>query len=276
MNQEEKTLRNSIRHLIRHVKQKKQNQDAFFEQQIIRLAELELKKMLNEGGVPDVDPTPNKSTGINVLEELLKKIVPVLKTDYKSLTTNEQQRASFRAHIVNAVVRTLTPAIANDAAGGPPDAEEPIEEEIDIDIVDDVDDKFIDIRTDSEKKAEDEENKPDEKEEFGQGVDGDETGRNMAYQSFKKVETAILDAYELLSDTEDQELFYDYLIANLKLYFNKFEDELSASVEEPSNQAYDDAVAAGDAATDAAVEAPPEGELAPEEDEEEFDLDIEL
>lgn len=277
MNQEEKTLRNSIRHLIRHVKHKKQTQASIFEQQIIKLAELELKAMLREGGGPDVDPTPNKSTGINVLEELLKKIVPVLKTDYKSLTTNEDQRASFRAHIVNAVVRTLTPAIANDTAGEESvDAEEPIEEEVDIDIVDDVDDKFIDIRTDSEKKAEDEENKPDEKEEFGQGVDGDETGRNMAYQSFKKVETAILDAYELLSDTEDQELFYDYLIANLKLYFNKFEDELSASVEEPSNQAYDDAVAAGDAATDAAAEAPPEGELAPEEDEEEFDLDIKL
>jgi hypothetical protein len=68
----------------------------------------------------------------------------------------------------------------------------------------------------------------------------------MAYQSFKKIESSIIDSYELLSDPDDQELFYDYLIANLKLYFNKFEDELSGSVEEPSNQAYDDAVAAGD------------------------------
>jgi hypothetical protein len=31
------------------------------------------------------------------------------------------------------------------------------------------------------------------------------------------------------------------LIANLKLYFDKFESELSATVEEPTNQAYETA-----------------------------------
>jgi len=247
MNQEEKALRNNIRHLIRFVKNKKSNEKALYEQNIIKLAELELQKMLREAATPDVDPTPNKSTGINVLEELLKKIVPVLETDYKSLTTNDSQRKSFRSHIVNAVVKTLTPAIANNTADGD-DGDEL--KEVEIDVVDDgVDDKFIDIRTDAEKKAAEEEEAPDEKEEFGSGVEGDETGRNMAYQSFKKIETAIIDSYELLSDPEDQELFYDYLIANLKLYFNKFEDELAGSVEEPSNQAYDDAVAAGNDAT---------------------------
>jgi hypothetical protein len=61
----------------------------------------------------------------------------------------------------------------------------------------------------------------------------------MAYASFKKIETSIIDSYELLSNPEDQELFYDYLIANAKLYFDKFEGELSPEVEEPTNQAYD-------------------------------------
>jgi len=265
MNQEEKNLRSNIRHLIRYVKQKKVAEKSLFNESIVKLAELELKKMLVEAATPDVDPTPNKSTGINVLEELLKKIVPVLETDYKSLTTNENQRQSFRSHIVNAVVKTLTPAIANNQADGE-DVNDDLNE-IEIDVVDDDnkgDDKFIDIRTDAEKKAEEEENQPDEREEFGSGVEGDETGRNMAYQSFKKIETAIIDSYELLSDPEDQELFYDYLIANLKLYFNKFEDELAGAVEEPSNQAYDDAVAAGNDAG------------AGGEGEEEVDLDIEL
>ena len=115
-----------------------------------------------------------------------------------------------------------------------------MDEEIEITVGDEaVDDKFIDIRTDAERKAEEEEDMPDEREEFGAGVDGDETGRNMAYQSFKKIETSIIDSYELLSDSEDQELFYDYLIANLKLYFDKFEGELADTVEEPTNQAYD-------------------------------------
>ena len=248
MNQEEETLRSNIRDLIRFVKQKKLNEAFLFKKNILKIAELEFDKLMKEGSTPDVDPTPNKSTGINVLEELLKKIVPVLETDFKSLTTNEEQRQSFRSHIVNAVVKTLTPAIANNEAD--PDGDQSLDEEVDIDVVDDaVDDKFIDIRTDAERAAEEEDETPDEREEFGSGVDGDQTGRNMAYQSFKKIESSIIDSYELLSDPDDQELFYDYLIANLKLYFNKFEDELSGSVEEPSNQAYDDAVAAGDAAT---------------------------
>ena len=254
MNQEEETLRSNIRDLIRFVKQKKLNEAVLFKKNILKIAELEFDKLMKEGSTPDVDPTPNKSTGINVLEELLKKIVPVLETDFKSLTTNEEQRQSFRSHIVNAVVKTLTPAIANNEAD--PDGDQSLDEEVDIDVVDDVvDDKFIDIRTDAEKAAEEEDETPDEREEFGSGVDGDQTGRNMAYQSFKKIESSIIDSYELLSDPDDQELFYDYLIANLKLYFNKFEDELSGSVEEPSNQAYDDAVAAGDAAA-AGDEAP--------------------
>ena len=73
------------------------------------------------------------------------------------------------------------------------------------------------------------------------GVEGDKSGRNMAYNSFKKIENNIIDSYELLSNPEDQELFYDYLIANLKLYFDKFEGELADQVNEPTNQAYDTA-----------------------------------
>jgi hypothetical protein len=258
MNKDELTLRENIRHLIRHVKQKKINEEQEVRNHLKKLLRLELQSMLMEADVPDVDPTPNKSTGINVLEQLLKKIVPVLQTDYKSLTTSEDQRQSFRAHIINAVINTLTPAKVNNEAGE--EEAESLDEEIDIEIGDD--DKFIDIRTDQEKKAEEEEQAPDEREEFGAGVDGDETGRNMAYESFKKVESSVIDSYELLSNPEDQEVFYDYLIANLKLYFDKFESELAGQVDEPTNQAYDTAK---------------EEEPAPDEGgEEELDLDLGL
>tara|TARA_R110000824_G_scaffold399648_1_gene605375 strand:- start:59 stop:859 length:801 start_codon:yes stop_codon:yes gene_type:complete len=266
MSKNEQVLRENIRRIIQYVKQKRQNDENEIRESLKKLMRLELKQMLSEAGTPDTDPTPNKSTGINVLEELLKKIVPVLQTDYKSLTTSEDQRQSFRAHIVNAVINTLTPAKVNNQAGQ--ENVEPLDEVIDIDISDD--DKFIDIRTDAEKKAEEEENAPDEREQFGTGVDGDETGRNMAYESFKKVQSSIIDAYELLSNPEDQELFYDYLIANLKLYFDKFEAELAGTVEEPTNQAYD-----------TAKEEPAGGgmgdEPAPDEgDEEELELDLGL
>ena len=88
------------------------------------------------------------------------------------------------------------------------------------------------------KKEEEEGEEVDPRDEFGL-EDQDETGRYMAYASFKKIETSIIDSYELLSNPEDQELFYDYLIANAKLYFDKFEGELSPDVSEPTNQAYD-------------------------------------
>ena len=237
---EEKILRENIRQLIRYVKQKK-------------------LMALTESGLPDDKPTPNKSTGINVLEDLLKKIIPVIEIDFRQLTTSAEQRKSYRAHIVNAVVTTLTPVEINTAAGD--EEADDLEEALEVDIIEPDEEKFIDIRTDNEKAAEEEEKEADPKDEFSAGLEGqEETGRNMAFQSFNKVEGNIVDAYELLSDPEDQELFYDYLIANLKLYFDKFESELASTVEEPTNQAYDTAK----------EEDPPEGgeeeELAPLEE----------
>ena len=238
---EEQSLRSSIRSLIRYVKTKKLNEEREL-RGIIRAFMNEEMKTLDERQTADVDPTPNKSTGINVLEELLKKIVPVLEDDFKSMTTDPEQRKSFRAHIVQAIIDTLTPVEANTKAGdNEAAADEALEEEIDIEITDDVtgasdDDKFIDIRTDSEISADTEPEDP--RDNFG--IEGaDETGRNIAYSTFKKIESNIIDSFELLSNPEDQELFYDYLIANTKLYFDKFETELSGSVEEPTNQAYD-------------------------------------
>ena len=247
MNQDEKILRSNIRQLIKHVKQKKLNEEKKIKDLIGKLMEHEIVQMLTESDTPDVDPAPNKSTGINVLEELLKKIVPVLETDFKSLTTSPEQRESFRAHISNAIIQTLTPAKANNQAGEKADS---ALQEIDLDIEEDIEvniddepadsDKFIDIRTDAEKAAEEPE-ETDPKDSFGDGVGGDETGRNMAYQSFKKIENNIIDSYELLANPEDQELFFDYLLANVKMYFDKFEKELDPNAVEPTNQAYDQA-----------------------------------
>jgi hypothetical protein len=237
---EEQELRSSIRSLIRYVKRKRLNEEKELRGIIGEMLEYELVTLI-ERQTADVDPTPNKSTGINILEELLKKIVPVLEDDFKSMTTDPEQRKSFRAHIVQAIVDTLTPVDANTKAGDAEAQADALEEEIEIEIGDDEtgpmdDDKFIDIRTDAEKSADEEPEDP--RQDFG--IEGaDETGRNIAYSTFKKIESNIIDSYELLSNSEDQELFYDYLIANVKLYFDKFETELAGSVEEPTNQAYD-------------------------------------
>ena len=263
--QQEKSLRKNIRDLIRYVKQKRLDEEKEFKQLLSQLIEHEIKTVMNEASVADVDPTPNKSTGINVLEELLKKIIPILETDYKSLTTNKEQRVSFRSHIINAVVNTLTPARINTDAGEDAAEDEESLQEVEVTVGDKTpenDDMFIDIRTDAEKAADVEETDP--REEFGSGIEGaDETGRNMAYESFKKVETNIIDSYELLSNDEDQELFYDYLIANLKLYFDKFEVELAGQVDEPTNQAYDSAAGTAGEEVEAA-ETEEEEEVSPD------------
>tara|TARA_Y100000114_G_scaffold4201_1_gene3523 strand:- start:532 stop:1332 length:801 start_codon:yes stop_codon:yes gene_type:complete len=258
---EEKTLRESIRLAIRAVKQKRQNIVNEQEQKLREIIRgfMTLEESQIKEGTPDVDPTPNKSTGINVLEQLLKKIVPILEEDYKSLTTNKNQRDSYRAHIVNAVENSLTPAIMNNEAGDEEDGD--LEEVVDIKVGGEMDDdKFIDIRSPAEIAADAEDN-TDPRDEFGKNIDGDETGRNMAYESYKKIETNVIDSYELLSDAEDQELFYDYLIANLKMYFNKFEEELSPDVPEPTNQAYDMAQKDKDVQTQEPGEAPETDDL---------------
>ena len=246
---EEKVLRENIRQMIRFIKQKKASQTQLDEQKLRGIIQKLIEVEELKEALPDDKPTPNKSTGINVLEDLLKKIIPQLEIDFRQLTTSDEQRKSFRAHILNAVINTLTPTTVNTQAGDVEAevtaAEEEVEElaeEVDIEIGAEDDEKFIDIRTDAEKAEEEEEEETDPKEEFGAGVQGaDETGRNVAFQSFNKVEGPIIDAYELLSNSEDQELFYDYLIANLKLYFDKFESELATTVEEPTNQAYETA-----------------------------------
>jgi len=237
MKNPEDLLRENVRDLISLVKKKNKNTQSE-EQQLRAIIREFLQHELKEAATPDNDPAPHKSTGINVLEDLLKKIIPQIEDDYKLLTTSEEQRESYRSHIIDAVVKTLTPVgLNNDALDDEP--RDPLDEEIDVEISDDdgKDDMFIDINPEKSKEDEVEE---DPRETFG--IEGkDTTGRNMAYTTFKKVESQIIDAYDMLSNPEDQEVFFDYLIANLKLYFDKFEAEIQPNVEEPTNQAYDSA-----------------------------------
>ena len=155
------------------------------------------------------DEQPQRSTGINVLEGVLKNIIATVEDDYKSLTTSEGQRASFRAHILNAVDNSLKPTDAIMAAD---EDDGELEEEVTMDI-DVEEDKFIPVR-DQDMVPD-----PEEEEETFQDIEGmDETGRNFASITFNKIENQIIDAYESLADTKDRDLFHDYLLTNLKLY----------------------------------------------------------
>tara|TARA_R110000824_G_scaffold204457_1_gene389139 strand:- start:479 stop:1222 length:744 start_codon:yes stop_codon:yes gene_type:complete len=231
---EETILREQIQGMLKlvlHSRGVKENNQLVQEE---KLRGIIRELILQEAEVPDTDPAPNRATGINELETLLKNIVPNLETSYKSLTTDLEQRKSFRAHIINAVENTLTPPRINNQASAIAEALGEITE-VDVEVGDATEDPAF-IPIDDRFKPD----KPSEEEEFASGLEGsDETGRNKAFQAFKSAESQIVDAYELLSNETDQQLFYDYLITNLKLYFDKFEEDLQTNVEEPTTDAYE-------------------------------------
>jgi len=192
-----------------------------------------IRDLITEGQSAVAAVAKHDSTGINALEDLLRNsnLLSVLETGYKSLTTALQQRISFRNHILSAVGLALAPEESRKEAGE--DVE--ITEDVEIDITDKPEDDpdFIDVTKDSEAAAEVEEPEVDEKEEFG--IDGeDKTGRNRAFTDFHDVEKNILTQFDDLDNPIDMAMFEEYLIKNLALYFDKFENELNAEVEAPA------------------------------------------
>jgi hypothetical protein len=259
---QEQRLRRVIREKLKRMLS--QENEQLLEEQ--RLRKIIRHKLLTEGDVSDMHP--HRSTGINVLEDVLKKMITTLRTDYKRLTTSKAQRDSFRAHMLHAVKQSLMPALVNDMylqdtdtlmaeptglSTGDEEAKSPsdemladiddlnlddieLEEDIDIDVEPDPE-KDLDIEGEKEKTPAEQ-----EKDEFGSGLEAmDETGKNMAYTTHKKVSQYILDAYDMLTDRQDKKVFVDYLITNMKLYFDKFEGELASELREPTTPEYEQA-----------------------------------
>ena len=245
-----KYVRKKIKSTIYESKKKQ-----YLEEQKLRKI---IRQLLKEGDISDMHP--HRSTGINVLEDVLKKMITTLRTDYKRMTTSKVQRESFRAHMISAVKKSLAPSLVNDTylqgtdalmAEPTPDFGGPNSDE-EVYGTEDLEETFTaleeaDIEVDIEGEEEDEkkipvedDDQPNEMEEFSAELsDMDETGRNMAFTCFKKISQYILDAYDMLADVEDKKIFVDYLITNMKLYFDKFEDELQKEVAEPSTDQYD-------------------------------------
>ena len=272
--QELDTLRTFIRETLRKIKrqQKAQLRQEMNEERSLRKT---IRKLLRE----KQDTTQHNSTGINALEKLLSSIVPIIEAGYKDLKTDQAQRSSFKAHILRAIQNLLSTASVyftadkNMAAGGgaqPPAAASPMlaspNPEGDLNEAGEepaadgpeANPQFIDIEKDKKAK----EQKPNPINAF-QTVEGEDlTGRNFALETFKKIQKQILETYSLLSNEQDREIFYDYLITNTRLYFDKFEDELQATPAEPTTPEYEAEKAKKDAAVVGAAPATG-GEVAP-------------
>ena len=248
MTKQEKRLRTKVRESLKKYFQEKALQHEIEVSKIIqehglrmKLREVLFEQLISEAEDPTTDVHDN--TGINTLKDMLKNtnVLATLRDTYKTLTTNEEQKKSFRAHIVQWVQDTLAPVKLNDVQ---PENESSnlSEQDMGIDILgvnDEDKKKFIDASDGSEKETS---SQQDEEEGLTRLSGEDTTGRNKAERIYPNIEKSIVDYYGELDNPEDQEMFFDYLIANLKLYFDKWDGEMSAiAPEEPTNQQYDQA-----------------------------------
>lgn len=239
--QEINELRSFIRNILLKIR-KEQKENLRLEMKEEKALRKLVRKVLSEVK----ETAPHESTGINLLAKLLDNIIPVVETGYKNLTTDITQRKSFRAHIMKATQNLLSTASVyfNDDDANTKETEQSgvessmasansLEEQ-------DEDPKkkmFIDIKKD-EKDAELQQQK--DPENAFQPIEGeDTTGRAFALETFKKIQKQTLESYSLLSNPKDRKTFYKYLITNLGLYFDQFEDELKTIVPEPTTPEYE-------------------------------------
>ena len=253
---EELKLREQIRRAIKIIREKKEAKAKAILEEETKLRTI-IRSLLNEK-----EGEGDESTGIAFLRRDLKKILPELEEAYTSLRTSIDQRKSYRAHVLNAIQNLITVSDTNFNATPDKDPGEEavgIEEQIDVNIGDDPPDarKRIDIgREKPEEESEVDTEKAKEEAELEDfAIAGeDRTGAVEALRSMKQIENVIKKTYNGLFDQNDRDLYADYLLTNLQLYFDEFEEELQAVIPEPDNPDYDQRKAADAGMADTGIQ----------------------
>lgn len=239
---EEQLLREVVRKAIGLVKREKINERKENETVLRKV----VKKLISEK-IAVADETPHQKTGINKLRKTLKKIIPSYRDEYLSLTTNEEQRESYVSFLVNGLKNLLSAIETNIDAPQPSGQAMAMEEEIDVQIGgDEEDDKFINIGDMGVLDPEPEPEPVDDDDELlKKGLEDQEqsedvqTGRNAALSVLKQIRGTVVSDFSELANDEDRELYYDYLMTNLLLWRDEFENFLSKGVEEPTTPEYE-------------------------------------
>jgi hypothetical protein len=218
---QEQQLRKHIREAIKTVQSRRTRRVTaeLHEEQQLRAV---IQQLIKEADPAVATAAPHTNTGINALEDLFKNtnLLTVLRTGYKSLTSKKEQRESYKNHILTAVDSSIE---VQDSLF---DSSQDIQEAVDIDVGAPEDNPaFIDV----EKK----EATPEEEVEDFTISGQDKTGRNRAYTDYKDIEKNLISAFDDLDDPEDRQMFKEYLLTNLKLYFERFEEELQTDLPAP-------------------------------------------
>ena len=253
---EELKLREQIRRAIKIIREKKEAKAKAILEEETKLRTI-IRSLLNEK-----EGEGDESTGIAFLRRDLKKILPELEEAYTSLRTSIEQRKSYRAHVLNAIQNLITVSDTNFNATPDKDPGEEsvgIEEQIDVNISDDPPDARKRIDIGREKPEEENEIDPEKAKEEAELEDfaiagEDRTGAVEALRSMKQIENVIKKTYNGLFDPNDRDLYADYLLTNLQLYFDEFEEELQAVIPEPDNPDYDQRKAADAGMADTGIQ----------------------
>ncbi len=254
----EQLLRETIRKLIKKTRRERQKQNS--------LEEVTLRKVIRKTLLVEKTPvgdSPHQKTGINKLRQTLKVVVPTVRDDYLTLTTDKAQRDSYIAHLVNGIDNILAPAELNIDA---PESSEnnsvfkemdtdrssagtlmnEMDEDINIDIGEEDQEEPLDLGIDilpgSEEAEESEEDIDDDESALTKGMEGqehDETGRNAALSTFKQIQGTVVDDFSTLANDEDRELYHDYMKTNILLWRDKFEETLSTNLPDPTTPEYE-------------------------------------
>tara|TARA_R110000824_G_scaffold34918_14_gene110236 strand:+ start:156 stop:1004 length:849 start_codon:yes stop_codon:yes gene_type:complete len=209
-----------------------------------------VRKVLKEASDvdADTDPAPYRSTAINLLADVLNVLLPIIKPNYRQLTSEKnykEQRTSFRDNVLSAVdtffdtLKSMSAAGAGSPAGGIEEALTRLDEaDISVDLdLDPADEENL-ITPDNEKPKK--KSKEDEETEDYEGfaIKGSEgTGARMAFNALNTSNffDEIQKAYKILDNVDDKKEYESYLVHNLDLWFVKYEKELAEQLgQEPA------------------------------------------
>jgi hypothetical protein len=157
--------------------------------------------------------TPEESTAMSFLRDLLNDILTNIEEGYSDLTSKKEERDSYRQHLLKAIKDALNiEKINRNKSLG--------ESEYRV-IKKDIEDDPFYIELDDE----------DEESKFLiKGLD--KTGGIQAKEVFDLIKTKIITAFRKLFDPREQDEFILYLIKNLDLHMNTYEDNLSGVSDE--------------------------------------------
>ena len=177
----------------------------------------------------------HSSSGMAALDDLFlnSNLLSTLEDAYYSLTTSQEQRDDFESHILQATLDLFKTAAPQEDDKNLSESLQFLFEQEEADISIEVTDEELPedkIVGPERREREEQEEGPEDDNVESIPEDEDLTGRNKAQSTFSKIEKSIMSYYTDLGNPADKADYKTYLIANLRLYFDRWENALKNEV----------------------------------------------